>query len=65
MLYRTFNHDIPCEEWTQLNCNQVLTSRQAHFRINLNNLHVVAKNALTNRFHDLNGQIDLKLSWSN
>jgi predicted deacetylase len=29
--------------------------------IHLNNLHVVGKNALTNRFHDLNGIIDLKL----
>jgi hypothetical protein len=50
LLFRTFNHEIPCEEWTQLNFNQVLTSRQTHSIINLNNLHIGGKNASTNRF---------------
>jgi hypothetical protein len=61
MLNRPFNHEIPRDEWTEPNFNQVLTSRQTHFRINLNNLHVVWKNALANRFHDLNDIIDQKL----
>ena len=60
VLYRTFNHEIPCDKWTQLNFNQVLTSRQTHFRINLNNLHV-GKNALRCKLHDLTGLIVLKL----
>ena len=30
MLYRTFNHEIPCEEWTQLNFNQVSTHIQTN-----------------------------------
>ena len=59
LLYKTYNHQIPNEEWVQLNINQYFTSRQTNFMSNINNLHSIGSNALCNRFNQLNNKIDL------
>jgi hypothetical protein len=49
-------------EWVQLNFNQCFTSRQTNFVTNFNSTSIVGKNDLSNRFHELDGRIDLNQS---
>ena len=60
LLHKTYNCQIPMDEWVHLNLDQFFTSRQIHFMTNINYACVAGKNALSNRFNDLNGKILLE-----
>ena len=62
-LHKLYNVESPSLDWTTLNFNQILTSRQTNFLISKSNLHKVGMNILPNRFSVLNGKIPL--SWLN
>ena len=62
-LHKLYNVESPSLDWTTLNFNQILTSRQTNFLISKSNLHKVGMNILPNRFSVLNGIIPL--SWLN
>ena len=62
-LYKTFNNNIPHDEWLNLNFYQTFGSRQCKFHVNLNNKLRVGMNALCNRFHFLNDKIPI--DWLN
>jgi hypothetical protein len=55
-LYKTYNEEIPLEEWTHLNTNQYFTSRPTTFMKN-----TTGSNAPSNIFYNLNGIIELNL----
>jgi ABC-type polysaccharide transport system permease subunit len=59
LLYRTFNDAIPETEWVGLNFQQITMSRQREFKIVKNNNLVVGLNILCNRFHEINGKVNL------
>jgi hypothetical protein len=59
MLYRTFNDSILETEWVGLNFQQIMMSRQREFKIVKTNKLVVGLNMLCNRFHEINGRINL------
>jgi hypothetical protein len=63
LLYRTFNEQIPVNDWLSLNFDQANTSRQTNFNIRKNNQLMVAMNILNNRFYELNNVIPL--DWLN
>ena len=63
LLYRTFNEQIPENDWLSLNFEQANTSRQTNFNIRKNNQLMVGMNILNNRFHELNNVIPL--DWFN
>jgi hypothetical protein len=63
LLYKLYNNEYPIEEWTYLNFEQILTSRQTHFKITNNHNLIVGKNAITNRLNFLNDKIPL--TWLN
>ena len=63
LLYKLYNNEYPLEEWTFLNFEQILTSRQTHFKITNNHNLIVGKNAITNRLNFLNDKIPL--TWLN
>ncbi len=58
-LYKTFNDQLPFNEWVHLNFNQISTSRQLTFITLKNNNKKVGLNSLANRYHSLNGKIPL------
>jgi hypothetical protein len=58
-LYKTFNDQLPFNEWVHLNFNQRSTSRQLTFITLKNNNKKVGLNSLANRYHSLNGKIPL------
>ena len=58
-LYKTYNQQMPTDEWLHLNFNQIITSRQTLFMTSKNNNLKVGMNCLTNRFQHLNGKIPL------
>ena len=59
LLYKTFNEQVPEDEWLHLNDNIVLTSRQTKFKCVKNNYFRVGLNCLANRFHYLNDLIPI------
>ena len=59
LLHKLYNNEYPIEEWTFLNFEQILTSRQTHFKITNNHNLLVGKNAITNRLNSLNDKIPL------
>jgi hypothetical protein len=60
--YKTFNECFPKVERMCLNYNQTNLSHQTKFNKIRNNILHVSMNALTNRFHFLNGKIPVQLS---
>ena len=62
-LFKTFNLRIPTTDWTNLNINSVITSRQNTFITNKTNNYRIGMNALSNQLWYLNGKI--KLDWLN
>ncbi len=62
-LYKTMNNQFPETEWTHLNFNQILTSRQSMFATKRADKSRVGINCLTNRFVHLNNKIPLE--WFN
>ena len=63
LLFKTFNHKIPTEEWIHLNFDQINTTRQTKFITKMNINHSIGNNILVNKFHSLNNEIDL--DWLN
>ena len=56
-LYRTFNNQLPVNEWLHLN-NQIVTmTRQTSFSTRKINNYRIGLNILVNRFHELNGEV--------
>ena len=62
-LFKLYNSNEHTYDWTLLNLNQILTSRQTHFAILKTNSTKVGINILANRLYSINGQIPL--SWLN
>ena len=62
-LYKTFTQRCPTLDWINLNLNIINTSRQSMFPINKTNRLKVGYNALSSRFHLINGMVNLK--WLN
>ena len=58
-LYRLYNCNKPTFEWCALHFNQILTSRQTKFKIQISNHLKVGLNALANRLFILNNQIPI------
>ena len=58
-LYRLYNLTTPTHDWTVLNFDQILTSRQTKFAIAKSNKQRVGMNILTNQFFELNGLIPI------
>ena len=58
-LYKTFNDQLPYNEWLHLNFNQIITSRQVMFITLKNNNKKVGINCFANRYHCLIGLIPL------
>ena len=58
-LHKLYNVESPSLDWTTLNFDQILTSRQTNFLISKSNIHKVGMNILPNRFSVLNGKIPL------
>ena len=56
-LNKTFNDQLPYNEWLHLNFNQIITSRHVMFITLKNNNKKVGINCLANRYHCLNGII--------
>ena len=63
LLYKTFNEQLPENEWIEMNFNQITMTRQTDFKIMKTNRLRVGMNILNNRFHVLNGLIPL--DWLN
>jgi hypothetical protein len=59
LLHKLYNDQFPIDEWTHLNFDQILTTRQQNFVITRNHNMRVGKNAIANRLKSLNGQIPL------
>ena len=59
LLHKLYNTELPEVEWTALNFQQLLTSRQTKFLVVKNNNRKVGNNILTNRLHILNNKIIL------
>jgi hypothetical protein len=47
LLHKLYNNKFPIEEWTHLNFEQILTTRQTHFKITHNHNLMESKNAIT------------------
>ena len=62
-LYRTFNLQVPTQDWVNVNINFRNTSRQIHFHTHKSNRLKIGMNMLSNRFFYLNGKIEL--DWFN
>ena len=62
-LFKLYNSNEHTYDWTLLNLNQILTSRQTHFSILKSNSTKVGINILANRLSSINGLIPL--SWLN
>jgi hypothetical protein len=63
LLFKTFNNNNHQWEWTQLNFNMILISRQTKFITMKNNKSRIGLNILSNHYHCLNNQIPL--DWFN
>ena len=63
LLYKTFNNQIPYEEWLELNFLQINMSRQNNFMIKMCGNTSIGHNILTNKFHYINDQVPL--DWFN
>jgi hypothetical protein len=59
LLHKLYNNTFFLVEWTCLNFEQTLTSRQTHFKITINPNLMVGKNAITNILNSLNDKIPL------
>ena len=62
-LFKLYNSKEHSLEWLHFNHNQILTSRQTHFKIMRSNHLKVGLNALANCLNNINGKI--KLTWLN
>ena len=58
-LFKLYNSNEHTYDWTLLNLNQILTSRQTHFSILKSNTTKVGLNILANRLSSINGLIPL------
>ena len=58
-LFKLYNSKEHSLEWLHLNHNQILTSRQTHFKIMRSNTLRVGLNALANRLASINGKKNL------
>ena len=63
LLHRTFNEQIPVQDWLSLNFYQSNMSRQTNFNIRKCNRLMVGLNVSNNRFNELNNMIPL--DWFN
>ena len=57
LLHKLYNNKLPEVEWTALNFQQSLTTRQTKFVVIKNQNRKVGNNILTNRLHILNNKI--------
>ena len=55
-----YNDQLPEADWIELLFNQILTSRQSHFKISKSNVSKIGNNKLATRLSILNGKIPLK-----
>ena len=65
LLHKLYNTHQPQTDWIELNFNQIITSRQSHFRIIKSNKYIVGNNLISTRLAVLNGKVlldDLNLS---
>ena len=46
MLHKLYNEQLPVADWIDLNFDQILTSRQSHFKITKSNTFKVGDNKL-------------------
>ena len=60
LLHKLYNEKSPVTDWLELNFNQVLTSRQTHFKVIKTNKFKVGQNKLSSRLFILNGKIPLQ-----
>ena len=58
-LHKLYNAANPSLDWSSLNQDKILTTRQTHFLISKSNKNKVGLNILPNRFAVLNGLIPL------
>ena len=63
LLFKVYNYKIPSIEWTHLNFQQILTSRQSLFKTMKNSKLKIGNNALANRLTLINNKIPL--DWLN
>ena len=62
-LYKTYNYMTPIIDWTNLNFNQILGTRQMNFATNKTNRKKVGMNSFSNRLWLINDKINL--DWLN
>ena len=62
-LFKLYNSKEHSLEWLHLNHNQIITSRQTHFKIMRSHHLKVGLNAVANRLNNINGKITL--TWLN
>ena len=65
MLHKLYNEQLPVADWVDLNFDQILSSRQTHFKTTIRNIFKIGNNKLATRLNVLNGKIllqDLNMS---
>ena len=60
LLHKLYNEHQPVTDWVELNTNQILISRQTHFKITRSNTFKIGNNKLTTRLCILNNKITLQ-----
>ena len=60
LLHTLYNEQRPVTDWIELNTNQILTSRQTHFKIARSNAFKIGNNKLTTRLCILNNKVILQ-----
>ena len=60
-LFHIYHTESLTTEWLRPNYNQVLTSKQAPFHINKDDTLTMGMNAMTNKLHNPNDKIPIKL----
>ncbi len=63
LLYKTYNNEIPGNDWISLCFDQIITSRQTLFNVSKTNKFNVGMNIFNNKLHVINGIIPL--DWLN
>ena len=65
MLHKLYNEQLPVADWIDLNFDQILTSRQMHFKITKSNTFKIGNNKLATSLSNVTSKIqrnDLILS---
>ena len=58
-LHKVFNTNVATSDWTNINLNNIQTSRQTGFMTSRNNRLKLGMNIISNRFFYPNGKIEL------